>query len=164
MLGWVIIDIMLDIHALIFLVNFCSIDVQSPNHLDLKAHSSLCLKLFYMLRNMILFPGIGSTAWDTSWYIFNRCSCWWCGSDGKRTCRTGITRLFSLEYAISNKQFYFFSYRFLQLIDVECAEDDEESICHRMVLVCGTSNCHMAISKTKLFIPGVWGPFWSGMF
>lgn len=49
-------------------------------------------------------------------------------------------------------------------IDVECAEDDEESICHRMVLVCGTSNCHMVISKTKLFIPGVWGPFWSGMF
>lgn len=42
-------------------------------------------------------------------------------------------------------------------------EDDEEAICHRMVLVCGTSNCHMAMSKTKLFIPGVWGPFWSAM-
>ncbi|KAG6430888.1 hypothetical protein SASPL_108961 [Salvia splendens] len=41
--------------------------------------------------------------------------------------------------------------------------EDEETICHRMVLVCGTSNCHMAISKTKLFIPGVWGPFWSAM-
>ncbi|KAL6888773.1 hypothetical protein ACP4OV_009799 [Aristida adscensionis] len=40
---------------------------------------------------------------------------------------------------------------------------DEEAICHRMVLVCGTSTCHMAIAKNKLFIPGVWGPFWSAM-
>lgn len=32
-----------------------------------------------------------------------------------------------------------------------------------MVLVCGTSTCHMAISQNKLFIPGVWGPYWSGM-
>ncbi|CAN6230546.1 unnamed protein product [Urochloa humidicola] len=40
---------------------------------------------------------------------------------------------------------------------------DEETICHRMVLVCGTSTCHMAVSKNKLFVPGVWGPFWSAM-
>ncbi|XP_072963171.1 uncharacterized protein [Typha angustifolia] len=40
---------------------------------------------------------------------------------------------------------------------------DEDAMCHRMVLVCGTSTCHMAISKNKLFIPGVWGPFWSAM-
>jgi ribulose kinase len=39
---------------------------------------------------------------------------------------------------------------------------DEEAICHRMVLVCGTSTCHMAVSKNKLFVPGVWGSFWSG--
>ncbi|XP_054806367.1 uncharacterized protein LOC129309049 isoform X2 [Prosopis cineraria] len=38
----------------------------------------------------------------------------------------------------------------------------KEEICNRMVLVCGTSTCHMAISQSKLFIPGVWGPFWSG--
>jgi hypothetical protein len=31
-----------------------------------------------------------------------------------------------------------------------------------MVLVCGTSTCHMAVSKNRLFVPGVWGPFWSG--
>jgi len=42
------------------------------------------------------------------------------------------------------------------------SEFDNEAICHRMVLVCGTSTCHMAISRSKLFIPGVWGPFWSG--
>ncbi|GAB2218261.1 hypothetical protein Drorol1_Dr00001481, partial [Drosera rotundifolia] len=41
--------------------------------------------------------------------------------------------------------------------------DDKEAICHRMVLVCGTSTCHMAVSRNKLFIPGVWGPFWSAM-
>lgn len=33
----------------------------------------------------------------------------------------------------------------------------------RMVLVCGTSTCHMAITKNKVFIPGVWGPYWSAM-
>ncbi|MBA0864545.1 hypothetical protein Goshw_004110 [Gossypium schwendimanii] len=42
-------------------------------------------------------------------------------------------------------------------------ENDNEAICHRMVLVCGTSTCHMAVSRDKLFIPGVWGPFWSAM-
>ncbi|KAI4380553.1 hypothetical protein MLD38_006730 [Melastoma candidum] len=45
----------------------------------------------------------------------------------------------------------------------ETTEDDDEAICHRMVLVCGTSTCHMAVSRNKLFIPGVWGPFWSAM-
>ncbi|XP_008789677.2 FGGY carbohydrate kinase domain-containing protein isoform X2 [Phoenix dactylifera] len=39
----------------------------------------------------------------------------------------------------------------------------EEVICHRMALVCGTSTCHMSVSRNKLFIPGVWGPFWSAM-
>lgn len=39
---------------------------------------------------------------------------------------------------------------------------DKEAICHRMALVCGTSTCHMAVSQSKLFIPGIWGPFWSG--
>ncbi|EPS63469.1 hypothetical protein M569_11311, partial [Genlisea aurea] len=47
--------------------------------------------------------------------------------------------------------------------DSESEEVDEESVSHRMVLVCGTSTCHMAVSKKKLFIPGVWGPFWSAM-
>ncbi|OMO70687.1 Carbohydrate kinase, FGGY-related protein [Corchorus capsularis] len=42
-------------------------------------------------------------------------------------------------------------------------DDQNDSICHRMVLVCGTSTCHMAVSRDKLFIPGVWGPFWSAM-
>ncbi|KAF6170711.1 hypothetical protein GIB67_015663 [Kingdonia uniflora] len=42
-------------------------------------------------------------------------------------------------------------------------ENDKEDICHRMVLVCGTSTCHMAVSQNKVFIPGVWGPFWPAM-
>ncbi|KAE8056781.1 hypothetical protein FH972_013520 [Carpinus fangiana] len=49
------------------------------------------------------------------------------------------------------------------LLDSEAKECDIEAICHRMVLVCGTSTCHMAISRSKLFIPGVWGPYWSAM-
>ncbi|CAO2841736.1 unnamed protein product [Amaranthus hypochondriacus] len=47
--------------------------------------------------------------------------------------------------------------------DSECEDDENEGICHRMVLVCGTSTCHMAVSSSKKFIPGVWGPFWSAM-
>lgn len=47
--------------------------------------------------------------------------------------------------------------------DSNLKEFGEDAICHRMVLVCGTSTCHMTISKDKLFIPGVWGPFWSAM-
>ncbi|XP_021276646.1 FGGY carbohydrate kinase domain-containing protein isoform X2 [Herrania umbratica] len=47
--------------------------------------------------------------------------------------------------------------------DCEAEENDNEAISHRMVLVCGTSTCHMAVSRDKLFIPGVWGPFWSAM-
>ncbi|KAG9455963.1 hypothetical protein H6P81_000471 [Aristolochia fimbriata] len=43
------------------------------------------------------------------------------------------------------------------------ANATQDSICHRMVLVCGTSTCHMAISQDKIFIPGVWGPYWSAM-
>ncbi|KAK7291896.1 hypothetical protein RIF29_07429 [Crotalaria pallida] len=45
----------------------------------------------------------------------------------------------------------------------EAEEHDKEAITNRMVLVCGTSTCHMAVSQSKLFIPGVWGPFWSAM-
>ncbi|KNA03892.1 hypothetical protein SOVF_204810 [Spinacia oleracea] len=47
--------------------------------------------------------------------------------------------------------------------ELNCEVDEKEGICHRMVLVCGTSTCHMAVSRSKLFIPGVWGPFWSAM-
>ncbi|KAF7838058.1 FGGY carbohydrate kinase domain-containing protein isoform X1 [Senna tora] len=47
--------------------------------------------------------------------------------------------------------------------DSAAEENDKEDICHRIVLVCGTSTCHMAVSRSKLFIPGVWGPFWSAM-
>ncbi|KAL5973975.1 hypothetical protein ACLOJK_030635 [Asimina triloba] len=47
--------------------------------------------------------------------------------------------------------------------EAELNKDDDDAICHRMVLVCGTSTCHMAVSHKKVFIPGVWGPFWSAM-
>ncbi|KAF6168786.1 hypothetical protein GIB67_012184 [Kingdonia uniflora] len=40
-------------------------------------------------------------------------------------------------------------------------EDDKEDICHRMVLVCEMSTCHMAVLQNKVFILGVWEPFWT---
>ncbi|CAN1229047.1 FGGY carbohydrate kinase domain-containing protein [Linum grandiflorum] len=48
-------------------------------------------------------------------------------------------------------------------LDSEAKESDKEAVSCRMALVCGTSTCHMAVSRSKLFIPGVWGPYWSAM-
>ncbi|XP_076250523.1 FGGY carbohydrate kinase domain-containing protein isoform X1 [Rhynchophorus ferrugineus] len=33
----------------------------------------------------------------------------------------------------------------------------------RVALICGTSTCHMAVSKDAIFVPGVWGPYKSAM-
>jgi FGGY-family pentulose kinase len=33
----------------------------------------------------------------------------------------------------------------------------------RLSLICGTSTCHMAVSKVPIFTPGVWGPYYSAM-
>ncbi len=33
----------------------------------------------------------------------------------------------------------------------------------RLALIGGTSSCHMAVSKDPLFIPGIWGPYYSAM-
>lgn len=71
----------------------------------------------------------------------------------------------SNSYAISLLTLFSQSYKitiFSSKQNAHVSEDDAEALCHRMVLVCGTSTCHMAVSKSKLFIPGVWGPFWSG--
>lgn len=35
----------------------------------------------------------------------------------------------------------------------------EDHIQKRMALIAGTSNCHIALSKTRWEIPGVWGPY-----
>ncbi|KAI3773644.1 hypothetical protein L1987_48174 [Smallanthus sonchifolius] len=38
--------------------------------------------------------------------------------------------------------------------------DDDDAICRRMVLVCGTSTGHMAVSRSKLFIPAMVPRLW----
>ncbi len=32
-----------------------------------------------------------------------------------------------------------------------------------LALIGGTSNCHMAVSQSERFVPGVWGPYWGAM-
>ncbi|KAA2214023.1 FGGY-family carbohydrate kinase [Teichococcus oryzae] len=40
---------------------------------------------------------------------------------------------------------------------------DEAALLRRVALVGGTSSCHMAVSATPRFVPGVWGPYFSAM-
>lgn len=34
---------------------------------------------------------------------------------------------------------------------------------HRVAIACGTSSCHIAMSPEAVFVPGVWGPYYSVM-
>ncbi|XP_053325516.1 FGGY carbohydrate kinase domain-containing protein isoform X2 [Spea bombifrons] len=40
---------------------------------------------------------------------------------------------------------------------------ENQPITSRLALICGTSSCHMAISKEPIFVRGVWGPYYSAM-
>ncbi|KAG9471519.1 hypothetical protein GDO78_014505 [Eleutherodactylus coqui] len=40
---------------------------------------------------------------------------------------------------------------------------EDQPITSRLALICGTSSCHMAISEEPIFVPGVWGPYYSAM-
>lgn len=40
---------------------------------------------------------------------------------------------------------------------------DREALRHRLALIGGTSSCHMAVSETPRFVPGIWGPYYSAM-
>ncbi|XP_041064701.1 FGGY carbohydrate kinase domain-containing protein isoform X3 [Carcharodon carcharias] len=40
---------------------------------------------------------------------------------------------------------------------------ENKPITSRFALICGTSSCHMGISKDPIFVPGVWGPYYSVM-
>jgi FGGY-family pentulose kinase len=39
----------------------------------------------------------------------------------------------------------------------------ERALERRLALIAGTSSCHMAVSASPRFIPGVWGPYFSAM-
>ncbi|MEE6495012.1 hypothetical protein FKM82_001927 [Ascaphus truei] len=40
---------------------------------------------------------------------------------------------------------------------------ENQPITSRLALICGTSSCHMGISESPMFVPGVWGPYYSAM-
>uniref|UniRef100_A0A8C5WKX3 FGGY carbohydrate kinase domain-containing protein n=1 Tax=Leptobrachium leishanense TaxID=445787 RepID=A0A8C5WKX3_9ANUR len=40
---------------------------------------------------------------------------------------------------------------------------ENQPITSRLALICGTSSCHMGISEKPIFVPGVWGPYFSAM-
>ncbi|XP_060629581.2 FGGY carbohydrate kinase domain-containing protein isoform X3 [Anolis sagrei] len=40
---------------------------------------------------------------------------------------------------------------------------ENQPITSRIAVICGTSSCHMGISKIPVFVPGVWGPYYSAM-
>jgi FGGY-family pentulose kinase len=39
----------------------------------------------------------------------------------------------------------------------------ERNMNRRLALIGGTSSCHMAVSRDPIFVPGVWGPYFSAM-
>jgi ribulose kinase len=60
------------------------------------------------------------------------------------------------------------------LIDAHCGGvgllggkwDNDESTGHvtsRLALIGGTSTCHMVVSNTPVYVPGVWGPYYSAI-
>ncbi len=40
---------------------------------------------------------------------------------------------------------------------------DQAALERRLALICGTSSCHMAVSREPRYVPGVWGPYYSAM-
>ncbi|XP_054837947.1 FGGY carbohydrate kinase domain-containing protein isoform X2 [Eublepharis macularius] len=40
---------------------------------------------------------------------------------------------------------------------------ENQPITSRIAVICGTSSCHMGISESPVFVPGVWGPYYSAM-
>ncbi|XP_071421152.1 FGGY carbohydrate kinase domain-containing protein isoform X2 [Pithys albifrons albifrons] len=40
---------------------------------------------------------------------------------------------------------------------------ENQPITARVALICGTSSCHMGVSEKPIFVPGVWGPYFSAM-
>ncbi|XP_006862548.1 PREDICTED: FGGY carbohydrate kinase domain-containing protein-like isoform X1 [Chrysochloris asiatica] len=40
---------------------------------------------------------------------------------------------------------------------------ERQPMTSRLAVICGTSSCHMGISKEPIFVPGVWGPYFSAM-
>ncbi|XP_045600229.2 FGGY carbohydrate kinase domain-containing protein isoform X1 [Procambarus clarkii] len=39
----------------------------------------------------------------------------------------------------------------------------KKNLIGRLGLICGTSTCHMCVSVDPIFVPGVWGPYYSAM-
>lgn len=51
----------------------------------------------------------------------------------------------------------------LGVIGTPVGEDAPEVPEGRLALIGGTSSCHMAVAREPLFVPGVWGPYFSAM-
>lgn len=43
------------------------------------------------------------------------------------------------------------------------APDVSSNFSNRLALICGTSTCHMIVNENKIFVNGVWGPYYSAM-
>lgn len=47
--------------------------------------------------------------------------------------------------------------------DLSVLLDENGPLPSRLAVICGTSSCHMAINQEPIFVPGVWGPYYSAM-
>jgi len=46
---------------------------------------------------------------------------------------------------------------------IDGVDPTEKDLEKRLALIGGTSSCHMAVSREPIFVPGVWGPYFSAM-
>lgn len=49
------------------------------------------------------------------------------------------------------------------VLDPAKEDEWEEILTQTLAIIMGTSNCHMAVSRDPVFIPGVWGPYYGAM-
>lgn len=47
--------------------------------------------------------------------------------------------------------------------EVDGQAPTQDTMRNRLALIGGTSSCHMAVSAEAIFVPGVWGPYYSAM-
>ena len=103
-------------------------------------------------RNRFIF-------WYSCILSFNRCSCWRIRCYGM-LCRSCF---FGLYHQIRYCWLKYYRLDDLHIFQTDIVNKMVTVIFSYSALICGTSTCHMAQTKTEIYVPGIWGPFYNTM-